>query len=238
MAAIEWDATGKRYYETGLSHGVLFPMNDNGTYATGVPWNGMTGFTESPGGAELTDLWADDIKYASLRSRETFGGTLEAYTYPDEFMECDGSAEPVTGLRLGQQKRRNFGLTYQTQKNSDVVADDDKHFLLHIIYNANCAPSEKSYQTVNDSPEAISFSWELNTTPVTVTGYKPVSTIVIDSEKFLTSDGTAIGTKLQALLDKLYGTANTDPELPTPAEVIAMLGDTPTPGPDPEDEEP
>lgn len=220
MAVLEWDKTGERYYETGTSHGVLYPMKADGTYDNGVVWNGLTAVTESPEGAEPNDLYADDIKYASLRSAETFGGTIEAYTYPEEFAICDGTASPVTGLYLGQQKRKGFGFSYQSQIGNDTGTDSDDGYKLHIWYNCTASPSEKSYETVNDSPDAITFSWEITTTPVPVniTGsdYKPVSTITIDSTK-------VDSTKLNTLRGLLYGTDNTEAQLPDPATVISTL---------------
>lgn len=216
MAKLEWDRTGERYYETGNKKGVLFPMGESGVYEQGVVWNGLTAVTESPSGAEANDLYADDIKYASLRSAETFGGTIEAYTYPDAFAECDGSAEVKTGVYIGQQKRKAFGFSYVTSVGSDTESDFDKSYKLHLVYNATASPSEKSYQTINDSPDAITFSWEFETTPVNVTGHKPTSIITIDSNK-------ADKAKLKALEDKLYGTESTEATLPSPDEVIAMF---------------
>lgn len=218
MAKLEWDKTGERYYETGNKKGVLFPMGDSGAYEQGVVWNGLTAVTESPSGAEANDLYADDIKYASLRSAETFGGTIEAYTYPDAFAECDGSAEVKTGVYIGQQKRKAFGFSYVTSVGSDTESDFDKSYKLHLVYNATASPSEKSYQTINDSPDAITFSWEFETTPVNVTGHKPTSIITIDSNK-------ADKAKLKALEDKLYGTESTEATLPSPDEVIAMFNE-------------
>lgn len=218
MAKLEWDRTGERYYETGNKKGVLFPMGESGTYEQGVVWNGLTAVTESPSGAEANDLYADDIKYASLRSAETFGGTIEAYTYPDAFAECDGSAEVKTGVYIGQQKRKAFGFSYVTSVGSDTESDFDKSYKLHLVYNATASPSEKSYQTINDSPDAITFSWEFETTPVNVTGHKPTSIITIDSNK-------ADKAKLKALEDKLYGTESTEATLPSPDEVIAMFNE-------------
>lgn len=223
MGALEWDKTGERYWENGVDHGVLYVQKDDGTYDNGVVWNGLTGVTESPDGAEPTDLWADNIKYASLRSAETFGATIEAYTYPAEFAECDGSAEPVPGLRLGQQKRKPFGFVFRTNVGNDTASEADDGYKIHIIYNATASPSERAYETVNDSPDAITFSWEITTTPVVVTGYKPVSTITIDSSKFTE---TATKAKLTKLEGKLFGTDNTEAELPDPATVIGILDGT------------
>lgn len=216
MSKLEWDKSGERYLEYGTQKGVLYPQKSDGTYDKGVVWNGLTAVTESPDGAEPNDLYADDIKYASLRSAETFGGTIEAYTYPDEFGVCDGTASPVEGVYLGQQKRQPFGFSYVTQVGNDTATDDDDGYKLHIWYNCTASPSEKNYETVNDSPDAITFSWEIATTPVKVTGYKPISTITIDSTK-VDKD------KLKALEDKLYGTATEEPTLPDPDSVINLL---------------
>ena len=217
MSKIVWDQTGERYIEAGVDHGVLYPQNANGTYATGVAWNGLTGVTESPEGAEANDLWADNIKYASLRSAETFGGTIEAYQSPVEFDACDGSVEAAPGVHLGQQKRAPFGLVYRTKVGNDVTGIDGDDYKLHIIYNATASPSDRSYETINDSPDAITMSWEFDTNPVTVEGYKPLSTLVIDSR-------TADAAKLTALENLLFGTENADPTLPSPATVISMMG--------------
>lgn len=229
MSKLVWDATGERAYETGTDHGVLYVQNTDGTYQDGVVWNGLTAVTESPDGAEPNDLYADNIKYASLRSAETFGGTIEAYTYPDEFGECDGTVAPVAGVYLGQQKRKPFGFVYRTLIGNDTASDGDDGYKLHIWYNCTASPSEKSYETVNDSPDAITFSWEVDTTPVPVTGtsFKPVATITVDSTKFTT---TADKTKLEALEDLLFGTdgtggaAGTNATLPPPVTVLTTLG--------------
>lgn len=216
MAALTWDTSGDRFYETGVSHGVLY-VQTNGTYGNGVAWNGLTTVTESPDGAEPTDLWADNIKYASLRSAENFKGTIEAYQYPDEFNACDGYAEPKDGVFFGQQSRSPFGLCYRTEIGSDTYqADNDTAYKIHIIYNATAAPSERSYETINDSPDGMTFSWDFETTPINVTGYKPISSITIDSR-------TADSTKLAALLKTLYGDANTEPTLPTPDQIITAM---------------
>lgn len=214
MAKLEWDVTGSRYWETGVSNGVLYKKKDSKW--VGVAWSGLTGVTESPSGAELTDLWADNIKYASIRSTETFGATIEAYTYPDEFAECDGSAAYVDGVYLGQQNRAAFCLAYKTKVGNDTQDEADDGYKIHIIYNATASPSEKAYATVNDSPEAITFSWEINTNPLNVTGYKPVSTIVIDSRKVK-------DTALTAIEEKLFGSASTEAELPEPDGLLALL---------------
>lgn len=224
MSAITWDSTGERLFETGVDHGVLYPWNAaQSKYDSGVAWNGLTGVTESPDGAEPTDLWADNIKYATLRSAETFGMTIEAYTYPDEFGECDGSASPANGVFLGQQSRKAFGFCYRTMIGTDAdpdVGDNDNNYLIHIIYNATASPSERSYETVNDSPDAITFSWEITTTPVNVnvsgTSYKPTSEIVIDMSKLAAGKRTA-------LLNRLYGTTSTSAELPEPSTLLGLI---------------
>ena len=215
MAALVWDATGDHLYETGVKKGVLYVQNDNGTYATGVAWNGLTAVTESPSGAEANSIYADDIKYLNLYSVEEFGATIEAYTYPDEFAQCDGAASPVTGMTLGQQARKSFGFCYRTALGNDVSAED-YGYKIHIFYGCKASPSEKSYQTINDSPEAITFSWEITTTPVEVSGYKPTSVIVIDSTKVNAA-------KLAALEKTLYGDASSNPTLPLPAAIISAL---------------
>lgn len=221
MAAIEWDATGTRMFETGVDHGVLYPWNTTqSTYDVGVPWNGLTGVTASPDGAEPTDLWADNIKYATLRSAETFGMTIEAYTYPEEFGECDGSANPVTGVYVGQQGRKPFGFCYRTKVGSDSDTEAN-NYKLHVVYSCTASPSERSYETINDSPDAITFSWEVTTTPVNVAGMKPTSEITFDVWKLTSSARTA-------LENKLYGTVSTDPTLPEPDELLALVGATTT----------
>ena len=217
MAQIIWDEIGERYYETGVKKCVLYPIN-NRVYSTGVAWNGITALTESPSGAESNPLYADDIKYLNLISAEELGATIEAYTYPDEFAECDGSAEPTEGLKIGQQKRKMFGLSYVTTHGNDTEGTD-YGYKLHLLYGCQAAPTERAYATINDSPEAITFSWELTTTPVAVPGYKNTSLITIDSTK-------VDATKLKALEDILYGTENTEPRLPLPAEVISILTET------------
>ena len=215
MSALVWDATGERLFETGVDHGVLYVSDGNGGYDSGVVWNGLTGVTNSPDGAEPTDLWADNIKYATLRSAETFGATIEAYTYPDEFAECDGSATVATGVYIGQQTRKSFGFCYRTKVGSDTDTDATK-YKIHVIYNATASPSERAYETVNDSPDAITFSWEITTTPVNVTGYKPTSEIVINVWELDSSKKTA-------LENKLYGTDNTDPTLPDPDTLLGLV---------------
>lgn len=213
--ALVWDQTGERMYETGVSKGVLYPQSSSGTYPLGVAWNGLTAVTESPSGAEATPLYADDIKYLNLMSAEEFAATVEAYMYPDEFAECDGSASLVEGVSVGQQKRKAFGLCYRTTLGNDVDGNDHG-YKLHIIYGALAAPSEKGYSTINDSPEAITFSWEIKTTPVNVTGLKPTATVTIDSTK-------VDPTKLAALEKVLYGSEEADPRLPLPDEIKSIM---------------
>lgn len=215
MAKLSWDDIGERLYETGVKNGVLYPVDDAGAYPKGVAWNGLTAVTESPSGAESNPLYADDIKYLDLRSVEEFGGTIEAYMYPDEFAECDGSASLATGVSIGQQKRRAFGLCYRTTLGNDVKGDD-YGYKLHIVYGATASPSERAYATINDSPEAITMSWEFTTTPVTVTGFKPASHIEIDSTK-------ANPEKLAALEAILYGADDTEARLPLPDEIATLM---------------
>lgn len=180
--AVEWDATGEHLYETGIDRGMLYPINASGAYTPGVAWNGLTAVTESPSGAEATKLYADNIKYLNLYSAEEFGATIEAYTYPKEFEACDGSADIATGVAIGQQSRKTFGLAYRTKIGNDVDGNDHG-YKIHLIYGCMASPSEKAFQTINDSPEAITFSWEVSTTPVNVTGFKPTASITIDSTK-------------------------------------------------------
>ena len=223
MSKLVWDKTGERFYETGVKNGVLYVQGTGGTYPKGVAWNGLTAITESPSGAEATPLYADDIKYLNLISNEEFGATIEAYTYPEEFAECDGSKELVEGVMIGQQTRKTFGLCYRTALGNDTDGNDHG-YKLHIIYGALAAPSEKAYATINDSPEAITFSWEVTTTPVNVTGSKPTASIVIDSTK-------ADPDKLAALEEILYGKDGTGeqqtgaaaPRLPLPDEIKTLM---------------
>ena len=218
MSKIVWDKTGERFYETGVKQGVLYPQSSAGTYSKGVAWNGLTAVTESPSGAEATALYADDIKYLNLMSTEEFGATIEAYTYPEEFAACDGSASIAKGVTIGQQKRTPFGLCYKTTLGNDVDGNDFG-YKLHLIYGALAAPSEKGYSTISDSPEAITFSWEVTTTPVSVDGFKPTASLTIDSTK-------ADATKLAALEKILYGSDDepaTDPRLPLPNEVATLM---------------
>jgi len=212
-----WDSVGERLYETGVKNGVLYPQNNAGLYPLGVAWNGLTAVTESPSGAEPNPIYADDIKYLNLISAEEFGATIEAYTYPDEFAACDGSGALAVGVKVGQQKRTAFGLCYRTALGNDVDAADYA-YKLHLIYGAMAAPSEKAFATINDSPEAITFSWEVSTTPVAVTGFKPTASIEIDSSKVDPA-------KLAALEDILYGTAGADAYLPLPDEVAAIFAE-------------
>ena len=214
MSKLVWDTTGERYYETGVKNGVLY-VQSAGTYPKGVAWNGLTAITESPSGAEATPLYADDIKYLNLMSNEEFGATIEAYTYPDEFAACDGSAVLAEGVMLGQQKRSTFGLCYRTALGNDTEGTDHG-YKLHLIYGCLASPSEKAYATINDSPEAITFSWEVTTTPVEVTGHKPTSCITIDSTKV--DPG-----KLAALEKALYGDTDTEPRLPLPDEIATIM---------------
>lgn len=220
MAKIVWDKTGERLYETGVKNGVLYLQADGGTYPKGVAWNGLSTVTESPSGAEASPVYADDMKYLNLYSTEEFAATVEAYTYPTEFAECDGSAEIAEGVTIGQQNRKTFGMSYKTVLGNDTEAN--KHgYKLHIIYGAKAAPSEKAYASVNDSPEAITFSWELSTTPVSVAGFEPTASIVIDSTKVDPE-------KLKALEDILYGKdgdtgTGVDPRLPLPDEIKTLM---------------
>jgi hypothetical protein len=217
---LAWDQVGERLYETGVDRGVLFLSDNNGVYDQGYAWNGLTTVTESPSGADANPQYADNIKYLNLVSAEQFGGTIEAFTYPDEFAECDGTAVPSSGVLVGQQGRRTFGLCYRTRVGNDVDGTD-AGYKLHLVYGALAAPSEKAYATINDSPEALTFSWTISTTPVEVTGLKPTASITVDSTKV---DAGALAT----LEDTLYGTAGADPRLPLPDEVIALFGGTVT----------
>lgn len=217
MARLVWDKTGERFYETGVKNGVLYPVV-NGAYPKGVVWNGLTSVSESPSGADANAIYADDIKYLELRAAEEFGATVEAYTYPDEFAVCDGSASVADGVMIGQQARTPFGLCYRTVLGNDNKRDE-YGYKLHLIYNATASPSERSYQTINDSPEAITFSWEMTTTPVAVTaitGLKPTACLTIDATK-------ADAAKLKALEDILYGTEENEARLPLPDEVITLM---------------
>lgn len=215
MSKLVWDQFGKRLYETGVDHGVLYPIQTGGDYSKGVAWNGLTAVTESPSGADVNDIYADNMKYLGLVGAEKFGATVEAYTYPDEFAECDGSVELVKGATIGQQNRKVFGMVYRTVIGNDV--DGNEHgYKLHLIYGATAAPSEKAYNTINEDPEAITFSWELSTTPVNVTGHKPTASLTIDSTK-------VDPTKLAELEKILFGDTETEPRLPLPDEIAQLL---------------
>ncbi len=235
MGAITWDAVGEHYYETGVDRTVLYPVSTTGTYPLGVPWNGVTSISESPSGADANKQYADNINYITLYGVEEVGGTIEAFTYPDEFMACDGSVSAVSGVRIGQQIRQGFGLSYQTKIGNDTIGQDYA-YMIHLLYGCRASPAERSYETINDSPEAITFSWEFTTTPVEVTGYdyKPTSIITIDSRHF--TDGAALAA-FNTFKEILYGrdaqAANPEtgtaevtalvPRLPLPAEVIDLL---------------
>ena len=215
MSKLVWDQSGKRLYETGVDHGVLYPIQTGGVYSKGVAWNGLPAVTESPSGADVNDIYADNMKYLGLVGAEKFGATVEAYTYPDEFAECDGSVELVKGATIGQQNRKVFGMVYRTVIGNDV--DGNEHgYKLHLIYGATAAPSEKAYNTINEDPEAITFSWELSTTPVNVIGHKPTASLTIDSTK-------ADPTKLAELEKILFGDTETEPRLPLPDEIAQLL---------------
>lgn len=214
MAKLVWDQAGERFYETGVKNAVLY-VQEAGAYSNGVVWNGITAVTESPSGAETTSLYADDTKYVNLVSAEEFGASIEAYTYPEEFEQCDGSASIAAGVIIGQQDRKTFGLCYRTTVGNDV-ASNAYGYKLHIIYGCLAAPSEKAYSTINDSPEAITFSWEVSTTPVNVTGHKPTASITIDSTK-------ADKAKLAALEAILYGSDDAEARLPLPDEIATLM---------------
>lgn len=218
MSKLIWDKAGERVYETGVSKGVLYPLSSNKKFDTGVAWNGLTAVTESPEGAEATPLYADNIKYLNLMSTENFKATIEAYTYPDEFGECNGEKALVEGVSVGQQSRKTFGMSYQTKVGNDV--DAEAGYKIHLIYNALAAPSEKAYASINDSPEAITFSWEISTTPVEVKDAKPTASLTIDTTKL------GAEAKLDKLLEALYGTDEKEPWLPTPDEVVQLLDGT------------
>lgn len=216
MAKLTWDDTGKKIYETGVDRGVLYPITTGTTYGTGIPWNGLTAVNESPSGAESNPQYADNIKYLDLTSAEEFGFTIEAFTYPVEFEECDGSAQLAEGVTIGQQTRKMFGFSYRSLVGNDTQGTD-YGYKIHLVYGCKASPSEKSRSTVNDSPEAITFSWEITTTPVNVTGHKPTSHLVVDTT-------VAEGTKVTALETKLYGDDSSGtPTLPMPNEVYTMF---------------
>lgn len=217
MSKLVWNEAGKRLYETGVDRGVLYVSDGRGGYQKGVVWNGLVSVNESPSGAEATPLYAGNIKYVELMSNEEFGASIEAYTYPEEFEQCDGSAELAEGVTIGQQPRKSFGLCYRTKIGNDT-AGDDHGYKIHLIYGAKAAPTEKSYTTINDSPEAITFSWEVTTTPIEVAGHKPTATLTIDSTKVKPE-------KLEAIEKKLYGDTAGEPTLPTPAEILDIVGE-------------
>lgn len=214
--ALEWDKTGEHFYESGVSKGVLYVLSDENKYDNGVAWNGLTNVTETPSGAEENAIYADNIKYASLRSTEEIGGTIEAYTYPDEWNQCDGNGELVKGVHVAQQERKTFGLCYRTEIGNDTSTESDDGYKLHLVYGATASPSERSYDTQNDNPDAVQFSWEYTTNPVSVAGFKPTSLITIDSR-------TADKTKLTALEAILYGSSTAAARLPLPDEVKTLM---------------
>ena len=215
MAKLVWDQAGQKFFETGVSNGVLYVSDGQGGYLDGVAWNGLTSVAENPSGAESNPVYADNIKYLNIISAEEFGATIEAYTYPDEFMECDGSAQVVAGVNIGQQARKSFGISYRTRVGNDV-AGDNLGYKIHVIYNCQAAPSGKTYSTVNESPEAITFSWEVTTTPVPVEGYRPTATVVFDSTKLDAE-------KMAAVEEALYGSADSDASLPSIEELLALV---------------
>lgn len=215
MARLIWDEVGQRFFETGVKNGVLYVQDNDGSYKNGVVWNGLTAVTESPSGAEETPLYADDVKYLTLRSAEQFGATIEAYTYPEEFEQCDGSATIAAGVTIGQQARRAFGLCYRTAVGNDIQGQEFS-YKLHLLYGCTVAPSEKAYSTINDNPEAITFSWELSTVPVPVDGFKPTASLVIDASKV--DEG-----KMQLLEDALFGDESSEAKLLLPNEIMEML---------------
>lgn len=214
--ALEWDKTGEHFYESGVSKGVLYVLSDENKYDNGVAWNGLTNVTETPSGAEENAIYADNIKYASLRSTEEIGGTIEAYTYPDEWNQCDGNGELVKGVHVAQQERKTFGLCYRTEIGNDTSTESDDGYKLHLVYGATASPSERSYDTQNDNPDAVQFSWEYTTNPVSVAGFKPTSLITIDSR-------TADKVKLTALETILYGSSTAAARLPLPDEVKTLM---------------
>ena len=215
MAKLVWDQAGQKFFETGVSNGVLYVSDGQGGYLNGVAWNGLISVAENPSGAESNPVYADNIKYLNIISAEEFGATIEAYTYPDEFMECDGSAQVVAGVNIGQQARKSFGISYRTRVGNDV-AGDNLGYKIHVIYNCQAAPSGKTYSTVNESPEAITFSWEVTTTPVPVEGFRPTATVVFDSTKLDAE-------KMAAVENALYGGASSEPGLPSIEELLALV---------------
>lgn len=212
-----WDNVGERFYETGVKNCALYLQNTDGSYPKGVAWNGISAINESPSGAEASPIYADDTKYLNLISNEELSASIEAYTYPDEFSECDGSAEITTGITIGQQPRKSFGLAYKTTLGNDIVGNE-YGYKLHLLYGCKAAPSEKAYSTINDSPEAITFSWEISTTPVNVKGFKPTSNLTIDSSKVDPE-------KLAALETILFGSESAEARLPLPDEIITLVGE-------------
>ena len=227
MSRIVWDALGEHFFETGVDHVVLYPASSTGTYPKGVAWNGVTSISESPSGADPNKQWADNINYLTLYGAEEFGATIEAFTYPDEFAACDGAATLVPGVRIGQQTRQGFGLSYRTKVGNDIVGQE-LGYKIHLIYGGRAAPSERSYETINDSPEAMTMSWEISTTPIAVAGHMPTAQLTIDSRDFTTEAGLA---KLKNLEDILYGTdgvgnaEGTEARLPTPDELAQLLAE-------------
>ena len=215
MAKLVWDQSGQKFFETGVSNGVLYVSDGQGGYKKGVAWNGLISVAENPSGAESNPVYADNIKYLNVISAEEFGATIEAYTYPDEFMECDGSAQVVAGVNIGQQARKSFGICYRTRVGNDV-AGDNLGYKIHVIYNCQASPSGKTYSTVNESPEAITFSWEVTTTPVPVEGFRPTATVVFDSTKLDAG-------KMSAVENALYGTVTEESKLPSIEELLALV---------------
>ena len=215
MAKLVWDQSGQKFFETGISNGVLYVSDGQGGYLNGVAWNGLISVAENPSGAESNPVYADNIKYLNIISAEEFGATIEAYTYPDEFMECDGSAQVVAGVNIGQQARKSFGISYRTRVGNDV-AGDNLGYKIHVIYNCQAAPSGKTYSTVNESPEAITFSWEVTTTPVPVEGFRPTATVVFDSTKLDAE-------KMAAVENALYGNGSAEAVLPSIEELLALV---------------
>ena len=214
MAELVWDSVGDRAYELGVDHGVLWVMNDDGTYENGVAWNGLTSVSDNPQGGDRNELWADNMLYASITATETAGGSISAYTYPDEFMECDGSAALADGINIGQQRRKKFAFSYQTREGNDV--DDEASYKIHICYGCSCSPSSKDYNTINDSPDAIEFSWDYECTPVAVANHKPTATVVIDSS-------VVDDTKMGKIKKALYGDSNGSSTLLLPAQIITTM---------------
>ena len=222
MAKLEWDKTGERFVENGVSKGVLYPQSADGTYPKGVAWNGLTAVNESPDGADPNDLYADNIKYGSLRGAETFGYSISAFTFPDEWNACDGSAALADGVYIGQQKRQAFGFCWRTEVSNDTAGETDDGYKIHIAYGSTATPSDKNWETINDSPDAQEFEWECDTNPVPVTGHKPTATLVIDSRKVDSA-------KLTKIENALYGTDDTEAHLPLPDDIIKIMNGTTNP---------